>query len=173
VSSRFNTYLRGLLGMLDAKVEGKAPSSFEDTVRVTLDALPFFYAQKRVIVIDDTDSVVSASGWWPCTSLQVPPEEVWYIEHAAVSFGTAIPLPAGAVINASPAYQLRTGALGLLTEIALPTVPFAYGTNTVPQFASMRPFVLAPGDRLGVWAHFVAGAPGAGVLRMTYIPMPV
>lgn len=177
-SARFNTYLRGLLGLLDAKVEGKAPSVFLDELRLTLNALPFLYAQRRTVLVGATDNV-TLGGWWPSSgnAIRVPPGEVWYVEHANVIFGHSVPLVAGDHIAASPAYQTRTDVLGLLTEIAMENSVYGeFGGVTSPSFTASRPFLMLPGDVYGAWVNDctpAAGNVGTGSLRLAYIPMSV
>lgn len=163
---RFNTYLRGLLGLLDAKVGGLAPQEFEDTVRGTLDLLPFFQAQRAVVLLGGTGAA-GAEGFWPDVTgnLVVPADEIWLVEHFCVQTSAKLAL-AGDVVQFQPAYQQRSTALGLLTTIILGQ-PMASATNDVwPTNIATGPFLLRPGDTAGLWIASWAGAAQDNLLSM-------
>lgn len=151
MAARFNRFLKGWLGLLDAKVGGFTPTSTEDNVRATLSAYPFIYSQMRELVTGGTGGISSAAeGFNPVATLVVPDNEIWLVEHATVTG----PITAADEAVVAPAVQIRSRSLGIKKDILLgpasvaPTVTFAYQAAALQN----RPFWAQPGDEFGVFA---------------------
>jgi hypothetical protein len=151
-TSRFNTYLRGLLGLLDAKVQGKAPEQFDDTMRVTLGAEPFVYAQTRSTLTDATDANITIPGRYIFNGTLVPADEVWLVKQA----GWVLNDQMGATENfqASLGLLVRQGVLGIFADMPLPCGQLPVFTNLdMPGGAVHGEFVMTPGDRMMMFVH--------------------
>lgn len=149
--ARFNRFLKGWLGLLDAKVGGFTPSDTQDFIQGTLDTYRFLYAQQRELVTGGTGGIAgSAEGFNPVATLLVPQDEIWFVQHATVE-GT---VPAADEAVVAPSVQIRSRSLGILKDILLgppsfaPTVTFAYRATALQS----APFIALPGDQFGVWA---------------------
>lgn len=151
MSKPYNTYLRGLLGLLDAKVGGRSPDSFEDSIRLTLDSLQFMLAQRRETLFIAT-AAFSTTGFKTdaAAAAVVPSTEMWMFDNYAVNSGTA--LIAAEELLMYPAYRARSNAgvnttqiLGQMDRVAL--------ALDLPISTNWRPFILLPGDILGVYAQ--------------------
>lgn len=149
--ARFNRFLKGWLGLLDAKVGGFTPADTEDRVRPTLGTYPFLYAQVRELVTGGTGTIAStAEGFNPVATLVVPDNEIWFVEHATVT-GTIL---AGDEAIVAPSVQIRSRSLGIKKDILLGT-PNAPGSVTFahqPAAILTKTFIALPGDEFGVWA---------------------
>jgi hypothetical protein len=156
--ARFNRYLRGWLGLLDAKVGGFTPTETSDLLQPQLDTFPFLYAQTRELVSGNTGAIsAAAEGFNPCPTLEVPSGEIWFVEYGCA----LIPLGVIAASHAAfaPAVQIRSTALGLPRELVLGdftpefTSSFAYFPHS-----KMGRYVGLPGDLFGIWCSLLDGA---------------
>jgi hypothetical protein len=168
--ARFNTYLRGWLGLLDAKVEGRAPEQFLDDVRGTLDTYPFLYSQRREFVTGATGNVLATlTGWYTPngTGLRCPSGEVWFVENYSVQVGVVTPLAAAQELRIVLGTQARQGTLGLFREVLIPTTEMLGIEADSPAWANLRPFVMLPGDEFGFWVARARGAGNMGPADLT------
>jgi hypothetical protein len=148
----FNRYPVGLLGLLDAKVQGKTPNELAQVTIPEIDITQFLLAQ-TAIIINDVTAAIGAVGrfFGTAATLTVPNDEIWYI-HAMTS------RPSG-VLGAGTNYTFRN-----LHETTLSVGPSAVGpfykgnqgvgaTGAQPVASSELPFLMQPGDRLGVYVE--------------------
>jgi hypothetical protein len=151
VSSRYNRFLKGWLGLLDAKVGGFTPTSSEDNLRPTLDTYPFFFSQVRELVTGGTGTISGAAeGFNPVATLLVPDNEVWFVHNATVT-GTILAGDSGFVV---PAVQIRSRSLGILKDIVLgqcQPMPTPVGSHQACGFQT-APYYAQPGDQFGIFA---------------------
>jgi len=154
---RFNTYLRGLLGLLNAKVEGRAPSEILDAISGNLDCYPFLFAQRREISTFSTAPIGSASEGsvqWNAAVLNpvVPPGEIWLCERYTIWLNVV--LPAGEEVTFSPTYLARSQSSGLITIVQVGPSSRALGLPTyMTMTSSEAPFVLLPGDEPAIFVE--------------------
>lgn len=146
MSSRFNTYLRGFLGLLDAKVEGKAPAQFEDVVRSTLDAYPFLYAQQRRIQSDVTGAVAGSNFYAGGPLVVVPQDEIWLVECC---YGFPSTLPGAADVQWCPAQRSLNSAGNQRVKLLAPAYIGAMGSSISDEHRSWWPTIGLPGDVFG------------------------
>ena len=170
MASRFNLYLRGWLGLLDAKVGGVAPQAYEDAVRGTLDAYPFAYAQQRLF--KDGSVVVGPAdeGFWPVTGAQVPPGEIWLCEW----FSLQANMLAADTLEFVPAVQVR-GTSGIPQTVTLAdSTPTGGANGQINCSVAIRPYIALPGDNFGVHVRQISTAGTISVqLNLMYVACPV
>lgn len=150
----FNSYLRGWLGLLDAKVGGRAPDSYNESVQPTLDSYPFLFAQRRETLVDTTAAFGVVTGYQPFPNLVVPSDQIWLCEHIGCDMGTA--LLAAETMMFCPAFRSRAG--GVLRVVHLANQSFLNTAGFKPHSRNIAPFILAPGDDLGAYVDFNATA---------------
>ncbi len=149
MSSPFNTYLRGLLGLLDAKVGGRAPDRFEDALQLGLDAMPFILAQRRESLLGTTATFTTVGMKFDAAAIHlVPSDEVWYVDHyCGVQVGTLV---AAEFLAYQP--SIRTQATsGVSTTESTGDNPYVYGVGDRPAVTMQRPLIAIPGDQLGMY----------------------
>jgi len=161
----FNTNLRGFLGLLDAKVQGRAPENFLENVQPTLDAFDFLYAaRRRVLQIDCGLSSTAGEGFWPGLGglSQVPQDELWYVDRITTFINS--PLLAAEELLYYPAVNYRTTlAFTGHTVLAQPRDRVSVAGD-VPRNPSDRPYLGLPGDVFGVWIEHIVTAATINIL---------
>lgn len=149
----FNVYLRGLLGLLDAKVGGKPPSEFEDTLRVVLDAQQFLVAQRQEVLLMTTAAYATLGTKLDATGLGVVPDsEIWLVHR--YSCKQTVVLAAAEFHCFHPTLQGRSTAGTNVTQ----ALSNNFRISTVgdrPIVVAQAPFIALPGDTLGVEATTV------------------
>lgn len=168
MASRFNLYLRGWLGLLDAKVGGVAPQGYEDNIRGTLDAYPFAYAQQRLF--KDGSVVVGPAdeGFWPVH--EVPAGEIWLCEW----FSLQANMLAADTLEICPAVFVR-GTSGIPQTVTLAdTTPTGGANGQITCSVAIRPYIALPGDELGVHVRQISTAGTISVqFNLLYVSCPV
>lgn len=169
----FNRYLRGFLGMVDAKVGGVAPSTYEDAVRVGIDSWPFLYAQKRELVWGDCGTTASPGFQSGTAQVLVPQDEIWIVEWATAACPLGIPVGESLII--SPAVQIRIA--GFLTRellIGNQGVDFGATDDKIPMTTTERRYVGLPNDQFGIFVNRTIGGTTPGLLlSMLIVRIPV
>lgn len=155
----FNRYLRGWLGLLDAKVRGLAPAEFSEVVSPVLDAFPFLLAQTRETVADITAAPGAVGFFAGANGLLVPPaDEIWLVEQ--FTWTTSAALAAADILLMAPALrQVSNGALTVTHVLHSPNPQAFWRVGESPMVTNDRPFVLVPGVTPGVHVQVLAGAP--------------
>lgn len=149
--ARFNRFLRGWLGLLDAKVGGFTPSDTAEFVQPGLDAFPFVYAQMREVVWGTASIVAAGEGFNSVGPLLlVPQDQIWLIQYASVHC-TAVVDSADRLVIA-PAVETTTH-FGLPRHVVLgtPRMEVQVGLAHMPASTLDRPYIALPGDQLGIW----------------------
>jgi len=155
---RFNTYLRGWLGLLQSQVEGRPPTEFESALRGTLDAYPFLYAE-RVTWFSLPTTGSANEGFFSATGLSVPQDEIWLVEHMGLRLanGTGV----NGVLAAAEEAGIACGVLAFnaITEHLVGEPSQVFLNGSMPVALASRPFVAIPGDNFGVrqWRSVTAG----------------
>lgn len=154
--ARFNAHLRGLLGLLQAKVEGRTPDQFEQSLRGTFDSWPFLFANQA----ESLRLVTVGSGVEGIfTQAAAPPGEIWLVEHCMwrLANGTGANGTLAAAEELGAAMTLMTSNGGFLHLLGDAGQVFLAGS--IPVGYASRPFVLMPGDTLGwqLWRAVTAG----------------
>lgn len=174
MSSRFNRFLRGWLGFLDSKVGGFTPALAEDAVRPVLDVRPFAYAQARQFELGNT--AVLAAGTTGFVSMTVPkivPEgELWFVDNCSCTSNT---LASGDRCIMSPAANIIASVGGIRQTLVL-GFPWLVATAAEDHFAAgvmQAPFVMLPGDELGIFVSQIAVATPTVQLRWTVMKVPI
>lgn len=156
MASPFNIYLRGLLGLLDAKVGGQAPAAFEDAIRVSLDANRFLIAQKQEVLSMATAAYNTLGTKLDAAGLGVVPDsEIWFV-HRFVCKQTVV-LAAGEFHCFQPTIFGRSTAGTNVTQ-GLANNPRISTATDRPMVVAQEAFVALPGDSLGVEATTVTTA---------------
>lgn len=155
----FNTFLRGFLGVLDAKVSGISPQNFEESMRPVMDVYPFIYAQRRQIAAFTTAALVTTDeGFRGSTTTPddiVPSDEVWLVAQHA--YNTPL-LLAAEEFQATPAYKTRSNLGGFTEDFMLNTPPPIALAGTRATCNATDPYILLPGDQVGVWVQRIVTA---------------
>lgn len=146
----YNKYPLGLLGLLDAKIQGKTPNELAQFTQPTLDLAQFLLEQGAEVRIDDTAAVAAnALVLGAASTLRVPEDEIWYV-HAFTARPTA-DLLAGTTYEYTGA-QKTTLAVGTFNAGQFARTSTATATAGFRTLAGNgRPFLMAPGDELGLW----------------------
>lgn len=159
----YNRYPLGLLGLLDAKVRGETPNELASFTQATIDLSQYLLAQSAEVVVDDTAAVAANTNFGLNGTLTVPQDEIWFVH--AYSIRTLAALAAGTTIRVWPllstalASGTATAGLFVLGEKLTATV------GERPATATSKPFIAAPGDRLGLLVtELVVGAAPAFAL---------
>lgn len=154
----FNRTPRGLLGLLDAKVQGRTPQELAEIVQPMLDMFPLWNAQLREAMSGQTAAAVPvgitalANG----TLTGPPADELWYVEQYTVKMDASI--AAGQHVVLSPALIARvSGAAAGIPITLAPPAPIANQIGWIASNTTQRPLLLIPGDVLGVWIDSVSG----------------
>ncbi len=147
----FNRYPLGLLGLLDAKIQGRTPSELSDFTQATID-IERYLLEQAIEVVTDTTAVVAAVGrvFGVAAVLTVPQDELWYVHQYAVR-------PQGAYAAATT-YRFA-GMYEANRAVGTVSVGSFVVTDTIQGTTSERPtagnspegFIAGPGDRLGAW----------------------
>jgi len=167
---RYNALLRGILGALQAKVEGKSPNQLEESIRGVLDVYPFLLAGRREFLAGGTDPTAAASGFFPdiTGNLTPKPGELFLVEQFVAYRNTS--LAANEYIAFSPAFVGRTVPIGLLHYVMLAPPVGRFVAGDLGSSFAARPFVLVPGDIPGAWVDAVNIAVGTELaLSMTFV----
>ena len=149
---RFNAYLRGWLGLLDAKIDGRSPTEFEDALRGVLDAFPFVHAARREVQQGGATITPAVPGFYTDTTANLTPGpgEILLVDRMTVFSETPLAAATGLII--SPGFTARTTPLGLFTRLLHSGFANRFTVGQCPYAVSTVPFVLVPGDIAGVWA---------------------
>lgn len=157
--SRINTYPRGLLGLLDAKTGGQTPTELSSSVNMTLDALPFYRAQKGEARRQDSAAIAGTGAIFPGgVNFSCLESEILLVDLFSIQLNGV--LGAGEFVGMVPMVR-KTSQSGQLTDIFLAnrediTAP----TTPVLPICTMTtgPLLLVPGDLLGafVWHRLIA-----------------
>jgi hypothetical protein len=148
----FNRYPAGLLGLLDAKVRGQTPNELAQVTYPTVDITQFLLAQGAEAVNDLTAAIGAVGRFFgTALSLVVPNDELWYV-HACATRPSA-------ALGAATSYQFKVIhdtalALGASPQCLFVRSDTASGTTAGQPFAGNgKPFIMSPGDRLGVFVE--------------------
>lgn len=148
----FNRFPRGLVGLLDAKTRGTAPTSLADEVRGTLDMMPFYQAATREVLSGVTlapvaEGPVFATGG----NLIVPQDELWIVWHftaiASLVLATGETLAFTTLLRAA-------AAVGVNQDQVLNSSFGNGGVGSLPVAWTPSPFLALPGDSLGIFVTF-------------------
>lgn len=147
----FNRYPLGLLGLLDAKVQGKTPSELADFTQATLD-IERYLLEQAIEVLTDTTAVVAAVGrvFGAAGTLTVPQDQLWVVHQYAVRPQGAY--AAGTTYRFAGMYEANR-AVGTVSVGSFVVTDTIQGTAGERPTAGNSPesFIAGPGDRLGAW----------------------
>jgi hypothetical protein len=174
VASRFNRYLRGLLGFLDSKVGGLTPADLETSVRPTLDIRPFAYAQAREFRVANTAAIaVGETGFVSATvPIIVPEGELWLVDQFSVNSND---LAAGQRLFIAPAANIIASSGGIAQSLILGDSLAVSTAAELQQCAGVMKgiFTAQPGDELGVFVCQNAVGTPTMFLRYTLMRLTI
>lgn len=146
----FNKYPLGLLGLLDAKVRGRTPNILTDETQAGIDLVPFLLEQNAES-LNDLTAVPGAVGRFFGTNatLTVPDQQLWWVHNFSCRPDGVL---AAGTTQAVRCVHETSLAAGVLTVNLLVRSDEAVGTAGVQPFTgTASPFLMGPGDRLGVF----------------------
>lgn len=148
----YNRYPEGLLGLLDAKTRGQTPNELSDFTQATLELAPFLLEQGKEAVNDLTAAIGAVGRFFGANlSLVVPNDEIWYMDAVMAR-------PSGA-LGAGTTYRFYVCHDTALATGVSPQCLFmrsAQGAGTTgeqPAAQTGAPFIMGPGDRIGVFVE--------------------
>lgn len=148
----YNRYPEGLLGLLDAKVGGRTPAELGDTTIPTLELTPFLLQQAQESVNDLTAAIGAVGRFFGTNlSLVVPDNELWYVD--------AVMARPSAVLGAGTTYRFFVCHDTALASGVSPQCLFMRSdkgsgtTGEQPSCMTGPPFIMGPGDRIGVFVE--------------------
>lgn len=153
VASRpYNRYPVGLLGLLDAKIRGFTPNELADVTYATLDITQFLLQQNTEAANDLTAAIGAVGRFFGANlTLVVPNDEIWFV-HAVMTRPSA-------VLGAGTTYRFFVCQDTALAAGVSPQCLFMRSdkgsgtTGEQPTTWTGRPFLMAPGDRIGVFVE--------------------
>lgn len=153
----FNRYPVGLLGLLDAKVQGKTPRLLQETTQAGVELTPFLLEQ-GIESLNDLTANIGAVGRFFGTNLNlvVPDQQLWYV-HACSARPNAA-LAAGTTYTVQVIHETAL-ANGPSTQcLYVRSEAQTGGVGTQPFAGNGPPFLMSPGDRIGAYfAQVVVG----------------
>lgn len=148
----FNRYPLGLLGLLDAKVQGKTPSELADFTQATID-IERYLLEQQIEVITDTTAVVAAVGrvFGAAGTLTVPQGELWVVHQYAVRPQGAY--AAGTTYRFAGMYEANraVGTVSVGSFVVTDTIEGTVGERPTAGNNPQDYFIAGPGDRMGAW----------------------
>lgn len=142
-----NRFPRGLLGLLDAKTNGKTPEGLGDLVAPVLDVFPHYIAAMREAQTD-TSGAIAGTGLVFGTNgrLTCPSDQIWYVDQFQVR--TSVALGAGEIVGMVPV-QRSPNIIGTNSDFDLAPPVTAGLVGTLARNSARAPFWVLPGDFLG------------------------
>jgi hypothetical protein len=148
MARRFNRYARGLLSLLNAQVEGRAPSEFSETLQPTLE-LTRLLAYADCEQLQSAGNVVTSQGFLSSGLTGAAADEIILV----LDFGVVASAPlatAGDQAKIAPAIERRPGT----SATAQPIGPLqSFVQNDFFQvWATGGPWLMFPNEQLGLFS---------------------
>lgn len=156
----FNRYPVGLLGLLDAKVQGKTPNELAQYTYPVLELAAFLLEQGQESLNDLTANIGAVGRFFGTNgNLVVPDNEIWWVHSVSARPNAA--LAAGTTYTVVPVHETAL-ALGPSIQCLYPRAEPQTGTvGQQPFSGNSTPFLCSPGDRLG--AYFAQAVIGTAI----------